>query len=124
MNDMLRAFEDNGCPFLFCVVLLEQAGLPIPAAPCLLAAGALCAGGELHLGKLMGITVLACLLADLAWFYIGRQGGKRILQWLCRFGFATDASAEKIERNFIQHGMSVVALAKFVPGLSVLAPPL
>ena len=110
---------------LFLVVLLEQVGLPIPAAPCLLAAGALCVNGEASMVAVIGSTLLACLVADSAWFYLGRRSGPRVLSFLTRFGLYRSAdSSHRLDHSFFQNGMLIVVLAKFVPGLSVAAPPL
>lgn len=124
MNTVLEfSLRHNGA-CLFIVVLLEQTGLPIPAAPCLLAAGALCAAGDSNLGMVMPLTLLACLIPDLLWFYIGRRSGKSMLRFLCRVGLCGGRGLEQVEREFSRHGERVLAVAKFIPGLSVLAPPL
>ena len=109
---------------LFLVVLLEQVGLPIPAAPCLLAAGALCVNGEASLTAVIGSTLLACMVADSSWFYLGRRSGPRVLCFLTRFGLYRSNDSHRPDRTFLQNGMLIVVLAKFVPGLSVAAPPL
>ena len=109
---------------LFLVVLLEQVGLPIPAAPCLLAAGALCVNGQASLIAVIGSTLLACLIADSGWFYLGRRSGPRVLSFLTRFGLYRNNDSHRLDRTFLQNGMLIVVLAKFVPGLSVAAPPL
>ena len=46
MNDFTQFVIEHGTPILFGVVLVEQAGLPLPAMPCLLAAGALAGPSE------------------------------------------------------------------------------
>lgn len=124
MSDPLQFSLNHGGAILFAVVFLEQAGLPIPAAPWLLAAGAFCAAGDGSAAMILWVTMAACLSADSAWFYLGRHRGKRIVQWLCRLALPQSASLEHIEQSFVRHGMAVIALAKFLPGLSVVAPPL
>lgn len=124
MDNLLQFSFGNSAGLLFLVVCAEQAGLPIPAAPWLLAAGALCARSGANPAIVISVAVAACLLPDLAWFYVGRHGGKRILSFLCRFALPQSASIEQLERSFVRHGMPFVALAKFIPGVSVIAPPL
>src|SRR5689334_3502223 len=123
MNEILQFSLNHGGAILFAVVFLEQVGVPLPAAPWLLAAGALCATGEASPALITTVTLLACLTADLGWFYIGRRGGKRVLNFLCRLTLS-HAYLEQIERTFSRHGMPVIAAAKFFPGLSVVASPL
>jgi membrane protein DedA with SNARE-associated domain len=123
MTEILQFSLSHGGAVLFAVVFLEQLGVPIPAAPWLLAAGALCATGEANPALVTGVTLLACLSADFAWFYTGRFGGKRVLNFLCRL-VSSHNSLEKIERLFSRHSMPVIAAAKFFPGFSVVASPL
>src|SRR5262249_48844755 len=73
---------------------------------------------------LLAITVLACLLADVAWFYIGRRGGNQVLHFICRFVPSGNFSPTQLGRTFERYGLSVVVVAKFIPGLSVVVPPL
>ena len=123
MNDILNFSSGSGGTVLFLVVLGEQAGLPIPAAPCLLTAGTLCAVGQSHPAMVISVTVLACLIADLAWFYIGRRAGKQVLTLLARLGLSAGNQAQ-VEQKFIRHSGRALVLAKFVPGVSVAVPPL
>ena len=58
MTDALQFLRDHGAAFLFWVVFIEQIGLPIPAIPLLIAAGAFggrrqdeCADGPAHSGR-------------------------------------------------------------------------
>jgi len=128
MNEILEFYARHGGAVLFVVVLLEQTGLPIPAAPCLLAAGALYAKGQESpaASAAIGLTILACLLVDASWFWMGRRNGRRVLNFLCRVTLPAphDQRLEQLERIFRIHAMPVLLLAKFLPGFSVLAPPL
>ncbi len=74
----------HGLPLIFAVVLVEQLGLPIPALPLLLAGGALAAIGKFNLWLGLLATLVACLIADLLWFYLGRHRGNQVLGFLCR----------------------------------------
>ncbi len=109
---------------LFLTVLAEQIGLPIPAVPVLLAAGAVAADGHAHLSVLIGFSVAACLLGDMVWFGLGRYRGRQALTLLCRISFEPDACVRRTENLFITHGIRALILAKFIPGLSTLAPAL
>ena len=60
----------HGLPVIFAVVFVEQMGVPLPALPWLLAAGALSAVGKFNLPLV--VTVMACLVADAIRFYLGR----------------------------------------------------
>ena len=109
---------------VFLAVLAEQIGLPIPAIPVLLAAGAVAGEAEAHLTVLIVISVVACLLGDMVWFELGRHRGRQALSLLCRISLEPDACVRRTENLFVTHGIRALILAKFIPGLSTLAPAL
>ena len=113
-----------GYLLLFGVVLAEQVGLPIPAAPILLAAGALAGIGKLSLAYVMAIAVMACLIGDLIWFELGRTRGSSILRLLCRISLEPDTCVRKTETSYARYGAASLLFAKFIPGLSTVAPPM
>src|SRR5262249_46955622 len=86
-------------------------------------AGALCAGGESNPATAVGETVLACLIADLAWFHLGRRKSGWLLDFLLRRGWLRNRTLEQIKGALRGRRLPLVALAKFVPGLSVVVPP-
>jgi membrane protein DedA with SNARE-associated domain/rhodanese-related sulfurtransferase len=113
-----------GLPLVFAAVFVEQMGLPIPALPWLLAAGALSAAGKFNLWLGLGVTVIACLLADAIWFYLGRYRGNQVLGLLCRISMEPDSCVRRTQNVYTKYGLRGVLVAKFVPGMSTVAPPL
>jgi membrane protein DedA with SNARE-associated domain len=113
----------HGYAVLFVIVLLEQAGLPLPAVPVLLAAGALVAAGHFEMWAALLVVVAACLVPDLAWFELGRRHGARILALLCRISLEPDSCVRRTENVLAAGGARALLLAKFLPGLSTVAPP-
>jgi membrane protein DedA with SNARE-associated domain len=122
--EWLRFFSGSGGVVLFVIIFVEQAGLPIPAAPWLLAAGVTCATGETSPIGVIGITAVACLIPDLVWFYLGRRGGGQVLRFLSRLALPGALSVARIERSFFHQGMPLVLVSKFVTGLNLMVPPL
>jgi len=114
----------HGLPLLFAAVLVEQIGLPIPALPLLLAAGALSATGKFSLGLGIVVTVMACLISDAFWFYLGRHRGNQVLGFLCRISLEPDSCVRRTQNVFTRYGLRGVVVAKFIPGMSTVAPPL
>jgi len=113
-----------GYVVLFVWVALEQGGLPIPGAPVLLAAGALAGTGQMHLALILGTTVVASLVSDVGWYALGRHRGPRILQLLCRISLEPDSCVRDTQNLFARRGIASLLVAKFIPGLSTVAPPL
>jgi membrane protein DedA with SNARE-associated domain len=124
MNQITRFLLSHGGIVLFVTVFLEQIGLPLPAAPWLLVAGALAAGGQLNAWVVVSVTFLACMIADSIWFYLGRRTGHRILGLLCRISLEPDTCVRQTQDLFTRYGMRGLVGAKFIPGLSTLAPPM
>lgn len=113
-----------GYLLLFGVVAAEQLGLPIPAVPVLLAAGALAGIGRLSLPAVMAVAVAACLLGDFIWFALGRTRGSSILRLLCRISLEPDTCVRQTETAYARYGAASLLFAKFIPGLSTVAPPM
>ncbi len=114
----------HGYTVLFGWVLLEQLGLPIPAAPLLIAAGALARAGKMNLTFAVTLAFIAVILADLFWYFLGRYRGGRILKLLCRISLEPDSCVRRTENLFIRHGVRSLLIAKFIPGLNTAAPSL
>ena len=124
MNDISKFLMDYGGPMLFAIVFVEQAGLPLPSAPWLLAAGALSANGKLNPALAIGATALAAVMADSIWFYVGRRGGDRVLHLFCRLSLSRNSCVECTKGLFTRHGLRALVAAKFLPGLGAVMPPL
>ena len=114
----------HGYAVLFGWVLLEQLGLPIPAAPLLVAAGALARAGKMNLTFAVALAFIAVILADLFWYFLGRYRGGRILKLLCRISLEPDSCVRRTENLFVRHGVRSLLVAKFIPGLNTAAPSL
>jgi membrane protein DedA with SNARE-associated domain/rhodanese-related sulfurtransferase len=121
---MTEFLIEHGVAVLVVVVFAEQVGLPLPAIPVLLAAGALAGAGKLSLVLAVIGAVLACFGGDLVWYALGQQRGRQALGLLCRVSLEPDSCVRRTESFFERHGAWSLVLAKFIPGLSTLAPAL
>lgn len=124
MNETLEFLVRHGTALVFAAVFVEQLGVPLPATPWLLAAGALAATGKINWFTATTAAVIGSLLADAIWFYLGRYRGYRVLNFLCRVSLEPDSCVRRTQDIFTRWGMRGVIAAKFIPGLSTLAPPL
>ncbi|HEY3704862.1 MAG TPA: VTT domain-containing protein [Terracidiphilus sp.] len=112
-----------GYLLLFAWVLIEQLGAPFPAIPALLAAGALSAEGQLNLVEALLFGLAACLVADSAWFFVGRRYGNYVLNLLCRLSMEPTLCVRRTQLQFSQRRQVTLLISKFVPGLAILSPP-
>jgi len=115
MNETLEFLVRHGAAVLFAAVFVEQMGLPLPAAPWLLAAGALAGTGKMNWFVALSAAVIGSVLADVIWFYLGRHGGHRVLSLLCRISLEPDSCVRRTQDLFTRYGMRGVIGAKFIP---------
>jgi membrane protein DedA with SNARE-associated domain len=124
MHQPLQFVLRHGYPLLFAAVLAEQIGAPIPATPVLLAMGALIGTGKYSWAESLWLSVLACVIADGVWYMIGRKRGSSVLRLLCRISLEPDSCVSNTRYWFKRLGGWALVVAKFVPGLSTVAPPM
>src|SRR5947208_16555861 len=82
VEHMIQFLTEYGYMLLLAWVLAEQFGFPLPAAPVLLAAGALAGRGVFQLGTALAVGVSACMLGALFWFHMGRICGGGLLNFI------------------------------------------
>jgi membrane protein DedA with SNARE-associated domain/rhodanese-related sulfurtransferase len=124
MEQLVQLIAHYGLAFVFANVLAEQIGLPIPAIPTLVIAGALATDGILSPLATLGAAFFACALGDAAWYAAGRIYGSRVMRLLCRISLSPDSCVRQTEYRFERWGALTLVLGKFIPGLSTIAPPL
>jgi membrane protein DedA with SNARE-associated domain len=124
MNEIIQFLIDHGYAFLFLWIFGEQMGIPLPAAPIFLAAGALAGEGRFDLAVSVAVAWGASLLSNFLWYWIGRKKGRGALALLCRISFKPDSCIRGTADLFARHGARSLLYAKFIPGLSSLSPPL
>ena len=123
-HDIILLITQYGLLLVFLNVLIEQVGVPVPAMPTLIVASALAAHGQLSLPGVVGVALLACLLGDLLWYEAGRRFGGRVLRTICRISLSPDSCVRQSEMRFQRWRSGMLLVAKFIPGLSTVAPPL
>ncbi|HEY3570553.1 MAG TPA: VTT domain-containing protein [Thermoanaerobaculia bacterium] len=124
MHELTIHLLRYGLALIFANVFLEQVGVPIPALPTLIVAGALAQRGRMDLWPVLGVALLGSLLADTVWFLIGRWQGHRVLRTVCRLSLSPDSCVRGTEDLFERAGMPSLLYAKFIPGYNTIAPPL
>ena len=116
MIDTTQFLTGFGGLAVFAVVFADQAGLPVPAPPVLLAAGALVAAGKLDAALAAGMAAAAAILADSLWYCLGRKSGGRAVPLLTRWAQSRNISFAHAKAAVARHGLWTLAIAKFLPG--------
>ena len=109
---------------IWIAVFARQLCLPVPAVLFLIMAGALAAHGHLHLSLVLLTGVLGCLAGDGVWFWLGRRWGSRVIRLVCSFTGDPRFCVQRSHGIFLKWGLRTLIVAKFVPGLDGVMPPL
>ncbi|RQS58595.1 hypothetical protein DID96_35825 [Burkholderia sp. Bp8963] len=126
---MLRDLVAQYGPLLvFANVLAAAIGLPVPAMPTLVLFGAMAALHPDMIGSqlvtVLALSVLGALIGDTIWYVAGRRYGGTTLKTICRLSLSRDSCVRKTERFFGRYGVRVLAVARFIPGLSLVSVPM
>lgn len=124
MITLIHLLEQYGVLIVFAIVLIEQIGMPIPALPILIVAGALSVDGDMNRWSVWTVALLACAISDGLWFGAGRRYGKHILKLLCRISLSPDYCVSQTEDNFNRWGPKALVVSKFIPGFNTIAAPM
>ncbi len=119
---MVGLITHYGLALVFANVLAQQMGLPIPALPTLIVAGALAADGKISALAIFGVAFIACAISDATWYTVGRLYGRRVMKLLCRISLSPESCVRQSEYLFHRWGGLTLVLGKFIPGLLTISP--
>jgi membrane protein DedA with SNARE-associated domain len=124
MADVLSLIEKHGYILVFAIAFAEAVGLPVPAAVALVTGGAAAASGILSAPVLLVLATMAMLLGDSLLYVLGRYTGWALLGLLCRVSVNPETCILRSAESFYKRGKITLVIAKFIPGLNTMAPPL
>lgn len=124
MNDLLTVIGRHGYLAMFLLVFAEAIGLPVPAAIAMVAGGAAAAAHLLRLPTVIGVALLAMLLGDSLLYILGRHMGWALLGLLCKISTNPESCILRSAESFYKRGKITLVVAKFIPGVNTMAPPL
>lgn len=122
--EVVFSLSQYGLMIVVVNVLLNQIGLPVPVVPTLIVAGAVGAHGQVSLPALFIGSVMACVAADCGWYLVGERYGIRVLKTLCKVSLEPDSCVSQTQTRFERWGVNSLVVAKFIPGLAIIAPPM
>ena len=116
--------EQNVYWILWLNTLLHELGVPLPMTPTALVAGARVVTGGVSPVILVLMIVVAMTIGNAAWFAAGRRYGSAVLKLLCRVSISPDTCVARTEGTFGRWGWSALVIGRFLPGVTLVAPPL
>jgi membrane protein DedA with SNARE-associated domain/rhodanese-related sulfurtransferase len=124
MDSWHTTLAQHGYSILIAVVFLETVGFPVPAALALLIAGGAAAHGVLQAPRALCAGLLAMFAGDTLMFLLGRYTGWWLLGILCRISLNPESCILRSADTFYRRGRTLLVIAKFIPGINTMAPPL
>jgi membrane protein DedA with SNARE-associated domain/rhodanese-related sulfurtransferase len=121
MQILIELILQYGLGLAFVGVLAGQIGLPIPSYPILIVTAALSARSKYSPAEVVAIAVLACTVADLAWYGAGARFGRKVLAAMCRISLSPDTCVRQTEAIYSKWGAPSLMVAKFIPGFAAVA---
>ena len=106
-------------------LLLENMGVPVPGETILILASVLAYNGdELRLPWIIVVGTIAATAGDNTGYWIGRKGGRPLLDRWKRFFHVRDEHLAKAEALIERRGAVAIFFARFITGVRVIAGPL
>ena len=116
--------DQNVYWILWLNTLLHELGVPVPMTPTALVAGARAVTAGVNPVLLIIAIVVAMTIGNAAWFAAGRRYGSAVLKLLCRVSLSPDTCVARTEGTFGRWGWSALVIGRFLPGVTLVAPPL
>jgi membrane protein DedA with SNARE-associated domain/rhodanese-related sulfurtransferase len=124
MEHLLKLIEHHGYLVIFLVVLAEALDIPLPASLALVAGGAAAASHALSAPMVFLVAVIALVLGDSIIYFMGRYMGWALLGFLCKVSVNPETCILRSAELFYKRGKTTLIIAKFIPGINTMAPPL
>ena len=124
MSDLISLISRHGYAIVAALVFAEAIGLPVPAALALVAAGAAVAGHVLRAPILLPLALGGMVLGDTLLFLAGKWTGWSLLGFLCKVSANPETCILRSAESFYKRGKTTLVIAKFIPGVNTMGPPL
>ncbi|HVR07065.1 MAG TPA: VTT domain-containing protein [Thermoanaerobaculia bacterium] len=119
---LVNAFASYGLAVIVVAIYCEGCGVPLPGETVLLAGGFFARQGSLSLGWVLAAAFLAAVAGDNTGYWIGRRGGRGLVERHGRWVALTPGRLESIEAFFNRHGAKTILIARFLSGVRAIAP--
>ncbi|RFZ91208.1 hypothetical protein D0C36_19930 [Mucilaginibacter conchicola] len=122
MDTLIELVHAYGLWMIFVITLLQSLGLPLPAFAILMVTAAFTPLTLTDIVALIFTGSAGSLIGDYILYSAGKRYGTRILGRLCKISISPDSCVSGSGDLFERFGSPALTLAKFIPGLSTIAP--
>ncbi len=106
---------DYGYVIVFLAIMIESMGVPFPGETMLLIASAYAASsGALNIFGVIGSAAGGAITGDSLGYWIGREGGRRLIRRYGKFVGLTDDRYQRAQDYLKRHGGKAVFFGRFV----------
>lgn len=110
-----NALNILGYPAVFLFVMIESSGIPFPGETMLLLAAFYAAiDHQLQIPIIIACAALGAIIGDNIGYYVGKTGGKAVVNRYGRYVFLKPEHLARAEQFFARHGDKTVFLGRFV----------
>jgi membrane protein DedA with SNARE-associated domain len=106
---------------LFLIVMLESGGIPLPGETALVTAGVFASNGDLNIAAVIAVAAAAAIIGDNLGYWLGRTGGRRVLERSPRLSRWSARALPWSEAFFHRHGAKTIFIGRFFSVLRVTA---
>jgi membrane protein DedA with SNARE-associated domain len=113
-----------GYPAIFLVVVLGNAGLPVPEETILGVAGYMVWKGHLTLWVVLVVGVVSAVVGDNIGYWVGRRWGQARMTRYAHWALGHPERLDSMQAFVARRGPLAVFVARFIPGIRFMAGPL
>lgn len=124
MSNLPQLIGHWGYPAIFVVVVLSNAGLPVPEETVLGVAGYLVWRGHLRLSMVLAVGIVSAVVGDNIGYWVGRRWGQERMTRYARWALGHPERLESMRGFVARRGPLAVFVARFIPGIRFMAGPL
>jgi membrane-associated protein len=110
-----------GYPALAALIGIESSGVPVPGETALIAAAIVARHGNLDIALVIVVAAAAAIMGDNVGYWIGRKGGRALLQRPGPFLEHRGRIIERGEPFFARHGPKAVFFGRWIALLRIAA---
>lgn len=118
---MTHLLLSYGLILLFAAVAIESAGVPVPGETALITAAFLASQHHYSIVAVIAVAAAGAIVGDNVGYWIGREGGRKLLERWGPLKRYADRALPPAERFFDKHGAKAVFFGRFIAFLRVTA---
>lgn len=124
IENIQRLAHEYGYWAIFCFILLENLGIPIPGETVTLVGGFLAGSKELNYWLVLGDAIAGAAIGGICGYWIGRKGGESLLVRISKVFRISETRIVLIKEQFSDNAAKAVFFGRFFALLRIFAAPL